>query len=158
MRIIISPAKKMNADTDGFAPETEPCFLAETERLQRAMQGMTREELQALWRCGDALAELNVRRLRDMDLRRGLAPALFAYEGIQYQYMAPDVFTREQLDYVREHLRILSGFYGLLRPFDGVTPYRLEMEARLKTDGAADLYSFWETAWPGSWRRRRTAW
>ena len=78
-----------------------------------------------------------------MDLRRGLAPAIMAYEGIQYQYMAPGVFTREALDYVSEHLRILSGFYGVLLPFDGVTPYRLEMQAKLPVGGAKDLYGFW---------------
>ena len=78
-----------------------------------------------------------------MDLRRRLTPALLSYEGIQYQYMAPGVFEAGQLDYVREHLRILSGFYGLLRPFDGVTPYRLEMQARLAVDGCRDLYAFW---------------
>lgn len=78
-----------------------------------------------------------------MDLRRGLTPAILSYEGIQYRYMAPDVFTDAQFDYLQEHLRILSGFYGLLRPFDGVTPYRLEMQAKLSVDGAKDLYAFW---------------
>ena len=57
--------------------------------------------------------------------------------------MAPAVFTDGEYDYVQAHLRILSGFYGLLRPFDGVTPYRLEMQARLAVDGARDLYAFW---------------
>ena len=57
--------------------------------------------------------------------RRNLTPAVMAYEGIQYCYMAPGVMETSHLDYLREHLRILSGFYGLLRPFDGVTPYRL---------------------------------
>ena len=57
--------------------------------------------------------------------------------------MAPGVFTNDELDYVQEHLRILSGFYGVLRPFDGVTPYRLEMQARLKIGEAKDLYSYW---------------
>ena len=78
-----------------------------------------------------------------MDLRRGLTPALLAYKGIQYRYMAPGVMEAAQLDYLREHLRILSGFYGLLRPFDGVTPYRLEMQARLAAEGFRDLYGFW---------------
>ena len=78
-----------------------------------------------------------------MDLRRRLTPALLAYEGIQYRYMAPGVFETGQLAYIREHLRILSGFYGLLRPFDGVAPYRLEMQAKLSVDGHKDLYSFW---------------
>ena len=143
MRIIISPAKKMREDTDTLAPWDLPAFLADTERLKAALQGMTPQELQALWRCNDAIARQNVARLAAMDLRRRLTPAILAYEGIQYQYMAPGVFTAEELDYIQEHLRILSGFYGLLRPFDGVTPYRLEMQARLSADGEEDLYAFW---------------
>ena len=55
-----------------------------------------------------------------------------AYQGIQYQYMAPDVFEEGYFSYVQKHLRILSGFYGILKPFDGIVPYRLEMQARLK--------------------------
>ena len=143
MQIIVSPAKKMNVDVDSFAPEGLPVFLAETERLKTTLQGMTPEALQALWRCNDAIARQNVERLAGMDLRRRLTPAILSYEGIQYQYMAPGVFTEEQLQYIREHLRILSGFYGILRPFDGVTPYRLEMQARLSVDGCRDLYAFW---------------
>ena len=107
--------------------------------------GAGEKELQALWKCNDAITGLNVERLRDMDLRRRLTPAVLAYEGIQYRYMAPGVFETGQLAYIREHLRILSGFYGLLRPFDGVTPYRLEMQARLSVDGHKDLYGFWGT-------------
>lgn len=143
MRIIISPAKKMNPDLDGPAPEALPQFLGEAERLKEALQAMTPKELQALWKCNDVIAGQNVARLRTMELRRRLTPALFAYEGLQYRYMAPRVFTSEHLAYVREHLRILSGFYGLLRPFDGVTPYRLELQAKLSVDGCKDLYGFW---------------
>ncbi len=143
MRIIISPAKKMNIDRDSFAVEATPQFLADTERLMAALGAMSDGELQTLWKCNDAIARQNVARLRDMDLRRGLTPAILSYEGIQYRYMAPRVMEAGQLDYLRERLRILSGFYGLLRPFDGVTPYRLEMQARLSVDGAKDLYAFW---------------
>ena len=143
MRIIIAPAKKMNTDLDSFAPEGLPRFLDRTERLKTALQAMSSSELQALWRCNDAIAALNVERLRGMDLRRRLTPAVLAYEGIQYRYMAPGVFETGHYAYIREHLRILSGFYGLLRPFDGVTPYRLEMCAKLSVDGHKDLYDFW---------------
>lgn len=143
MRIIISPAKKMNIDLDSFAPEGLPLFLPEAERLKEVLQKMTPRQLQTLWRCSDTLAAQNVERLATMDLYHRLTPAVLAYEGIQYQYMAPGVFSAEQLDYIREHLRILSGFYGLLRPFDGVTPYRLEMQAKLPVDGCSDLYGFW---------------
>ena len=143
MRIIIAPAKKMVVDTDSFAVDDLPQFLEQAERLKAVLQTMSPKKLQSLWKCSDAIAKLNVERLEHMDLRRNLTPAIIAYEGIQYRYMAPGVMETAHLDYLREHLRILSGFYGLLRPFDGVTPYRLEMQAQLKVDGCRDLYQFW---------------
>ena len=143
MRIIISPAKKMVVDTDSFAVKDPPIFLERAERLKSALQDMSPAELQALWKCNAAIAKLNVERLSAIDLRRRLTPAILSYEGIQYQYMAPRVMETAQLDRLQEHLRILSGFYGLLRPFDGVTPYRLEMQAKLPVDGHRDLYGFW---------------
>ena len=143
MRIIIAPAKKMVVDTDSFAVDNLPQFLERTGRLKTVLQGMSPKDLQALWKCNDAITKLNVERLEQMDLRRNLTPAVIAYEGIQYRYMAPGVMETAHLDYLREHLRILSGFYGLLRPFDGVTPYRLEMQAKLAVDGCRDLYQFW---------------
>lgn len=143
VRIIISPAKKMNSDPDSFPVAGLPLFLPQTERLLAALRAMSPGELQRLWKCNDAIARLNEGRLRVMDLRRGLTPAVMAYEGIQYQYMAPGVMESGQLSYLQEHLRIVSGFYGLLRPFDGVTPYRLEMQAKLAVDGSKDLYAFW---------------
>lgn len=143
MRIILSPAKKMRADTDNFPTQGLPAFLPQTRRLLAALRAMSPQALQALWRCSDAIARQNVERLASMDLERGLTPAVMAYEGIAYRYMAPGVLDRDSLAYLHAHLRILSGFYGLLRPFDGVTPYRLEMEARLALDGCRDLYGFW---------------
>ena len=143
MRIIISPAKKMNMDTDSLPIRALPRFLGRTEELLALLRAMSPEELKALWKCNDRLVRLNVERLADMNLRSQLTPAILAYEGIQYQYMAPGVFTGEELEYVQERLRILSGFYGVLRPFDGVLPYRLEMQARLKTPEGKDLYEFW---------------
>ena len=143
MRIIISPAKKMNADTDSLPVRDLPAFLEQTEELCRELQSKSPEELQKLWKCNDQIAAVNVERLRQMDLRRNLTPAVLAYEGIQYQYMAPNVFTNREYDYIQEHLRILSGFYGVLRPFDGVTPYRLEMQTKLKICEVKDLYSYW---------------
>ncbi|MBQ2756515.1 MAG: peroxide stress protein YaaA [Oscillospiraceae bacterium] len=144
MRIIISPAKKMNVDTDSLPCRDLPQFLEQTEELCAILQSMSYAELKKLWGCNDSIAALNVERLSVMDPRRSLTPAILAYEGIQYQYMAPQVFTERQFDYVQEHLRILSGFYGVLRPFDGVTPYRLEMQAKLKTYKGKDLYSYWD--------------
>ena len=143
MRIIISPAKKMNVDTDSLPYRDLPLFLPNTEEICRKLQGLSYEELKKLWKCNDQIAELNIRRLQNMDLHSRLTPAILAYEGIQYQYMAPGVFTVQEYAYIQEHLRILSGFYGVLRPFDGVTPYRLEMQAKLKIGECKDLYAYW---------------
>lgn len=143
MRIIISPAKKMKVDTDSFPYRDLPVFLSNTEEICGELRSMSYEELKKLWKCNDQIAQLNVRRLREMDLLGRLTPAVLAYEGIQYQYMAPGVFTDQEFGYIQEHLRILSGFYGILRPFDGVTPYRLEMQAKLKIGACKDLYAYW---------------
>ena len=143
MRIIISPAKKMNADMDTLPCRDLPAFLPKTQQLLDRLRSMDEGELKKLWKCNDQIAALNVARLQEMDLHRNLTPAIIAYEGIQYQYMAPDVFTQREYDYVQEHLRILSGFYGVLRPLDGVTLYRLEMQAKLRIGDAKDLYAFW---------------
>ena len=143
MRIIISPAKKMHVDTDSLAPEGLPQFLSEARRLLSALRAMPGPALQALWNCNDAIAALNMERLRHMDLERDLTPAILSYEGIQYQYMAPGVFETGQFEFIQEHLRILSGLYGVVRPLDGVAPYRLEMQAKLAVDGARNLYEFW---------------
>ena len=78
-----------------------------------------------------------------MDIHKRLTPAILSYEGIAFQYMAPAVFEDSSFDYVQEHLRILSGFYGVLKPMDGVTPYRLEMQARAGIDAHKDLYDLW---------------
>ena len=143
LRIIISPAKKMNQDTDSLAWTALPAFLDQTSQLLSVLRAMSYAQLKTLWRCNDQIAALNFDRIQTMDLTAGLTPAILAYEGIQYQYMAPDVFTYDEFDYIQERLRILSGFYGLLCPFDGVRPYRLEMQAKLAVDGHKDLYSFW---------------
>ena len=143
LRIIISPAKKMNQDTDSLAWTALPAFLDQTSQLLSVLRAMSYAELKTLWRCNDQIAALNFQRIQNMDLTSGLTPAILAYEGIQYQYMAPGVFTYDEFDYIQERLRILSGFYGLLCPFDGVRPYRLEMQAKLAVAGHKDLYSFW---------------
>lgn len=143
MKFIISPAKTMNIDTDSLAPQTLPRFLEQAEELKDYLQTLDYAACKALWNCSDALAGPNFERLAHMDLRRSLTPALLAYEGIQYQYMAPGVFTEQELRYVQEHLRILSGLYGLLRPLDGVVPYRLEMQAHPVGFRCRTLYEFW---------------
>ena len=143
MRIIISPAKKMRTDEDCFECSALPSFLPRTEQLLKVLQGMSPKALQQLWKCNDKIAAQNVDRIRQMDLYSRLTPAILAYDGIQYQHMGPGAFTDEEMAYVQEHLRILSGFYGAFRPLDGVTPYRLEMQAKLSVNDQKDLYAFW---------------
>lgn len=147
MKIIISPAKKMNINTDDMEVKTSPIFIDRADELRKWIRGMTYMEAKKLWGCNDKIAALNFERFQTMDLTRGLTPALLAYEGIQYQYMAPQIFEYDHWDYAEEHLRILSGFYGILRPLDGVVPYRLEMQAKGSPYGSLDgrnLYGFWK--------------
>lgn len=144
MRIIISPAKKMRIDTDTLVFEALPQFMKDTEHLSKLLKKLSYEEARELWKCNDKIATYNYQLLKKTDLYSNLTPALLAYEGIQYQYMAPVVFQTKELEYVKEHLRILSGFYGVLKPFDGVIPYRLEMQAKLKGKGFHSLYEFWK--------------
>lgn len=143
MKMIISPAKKMNVDTDTYETDGLPEFMEDARILRDTVKALSFEQAKALWKCNEKLARLNYERFQTMDLEHALTPAVIAYEGLQYQHMAPGVFTSEELSYIREHLYILSGFYGLLRPFDGVVPYRLEMQAGLSVKGCKDLYGFW---------------
>lgn len=142
MKIIISPAKKMNI-TDTMEWKGMPVYLEQAEKLKDYIRSLSYEEARNLWKCNDKIAQLNYERFRDMELERNLTPAVFSYEGIQYQYMAAEVLDYDALAYLQQHLRILSGFYGILRPFDGIVPYRLEMQAKAAVEGCKDLYDYW---------------
>lgn len=144
MKIIISPAKKMNVKTDILPYRSMPVFLKDTKKLMQWVQTLSFSEAQKLWECNEKLAGLNFDRFKDMKLNKNLTPALLSYEGIQYQYMAPEVFTEKEWNYVQRRLRILSGFYGVLKPLDGTVPYRLEMQAKARVNGTKDLYDFWK--------------
>jgi len=143
MKIILSPAKKMNTDTESPDYFGLPIYIDRTEEIFAWLKSKPHEELQKMWGCNDKIAEQNFERLATLDIRKQLTPAVLAYEGIAYQYMAPAVFEDGHYDYVQEHLRILSAFYGLLRAMDGVIPYRLEMQVKASVNGAKDLYDFW---------------
>lgn len=143
MKIIMSPAKKMNVDLDGLAPARLPEFVHQASDILAWLKAQSYEELRHLWKCNDKIAEQNIDRIAHMDLKNNLTPAVLSYEGIAYQYMAPAVFEDKQYDYIQKHLRILSAFYGVLKPMDGVTPYRLEMQAKASIAGHKDLYELW---------------
>ena len=157
MKIILSPAKKMKVLDEGgsFGQSfygfeiTKPQYLEKTEEISAWLKGQSYAELKRLWGCSDKIAEQNFNRLAEMDLYRNLTPAVLSYEGLAYQYMAPAVFEDGHFDYVQEHLRILSAFYGVLRAMDGVTPYRLEMQAKAEIGGhgiGSGSATVWESA------------
>lgn len=145
MKIIIAPAKKMKRDLDNFPVQTMPQFLNETKVLEQFLKSRNDVQLKELWQASDRVIQSSKTQLDEMDLTHRLTPAIIAFSGIQYQYMAPDLFTQPALDYIRKNLRILSGFYGSLRPFDGVCPYRLEMKTQMIGFKDYSLYHFWNS-------------
>lgn len=170
LQVIISPAKQMRAAQDAFEVLGIPPFVRETARLHRALLDIERNEgsggLQALWNVSDKLLGPCLNTLHefgpilksgDLDnpaLARHLSPAVMSYHGIQYQSMAPEVMDSTQLAWLQDHLWILSGLYGCVRPFHAVEPYRLEMGAKLAVDDARDLYAFWSDSSHGPSLRR----
>lgn len=143
MKIILSPAKKMITDTDSIAPDGLPEFIEKTTEIQSWLKSKSKEELKTIWKCNDKIAEQNFHRLENMNLYQMLTPAVLSYDGIAFQYMGPTVFEDGQFAYIQNHLRILSAFYGVLKPMDGVTPYRLEMQAKVAIGDDKNLYEYW---------------
>ena len=144
MKIIISPAKKMINECNYILDMSTPIFLDKTKQLLNHLQHLPYTELKKLLACNEEIATLNYQRFQNMQLNDNVNPALLSYDGIQYKYMAPDIFEESFYPYINKHLRILSGFYGLLKPFDGIVPYRLEMQAKLNTSFCKNLYDFWK--------------
>lgn len=143
MKIIISPAKGMTDAVEFPESIGNPIYLNKTELLLHYLKSLDLLKLKALLCCNDNIAALNYERYQKMDLSQQGTAAIVSYEGIQYQYMAPRIFLQEYYSYVQEKVRILSGFYGILKPLDSVFPYRLEMQAKLNTGFCRNLYDFW---------------
>jgi len=143
MKIILSPAKQMIKDTDSLQGESTPAFAQDAKQLCAALLALDPSALKKLWGCSEKLAGESLAMMEAMRFEGVQTPAILAYNGIAYKYMQPGVFEAGEFDYLREHLRILSGLYGVLRPMDGVEPYRLEMQAKLSVNGAKDLYAYW---------------
>lgn len=138
----------MRTDCDFLPPRSIPCYLDKAETLVSYLKSLGFEELRSLLACNNDIAQLNYERYQHMDLKShgNAQPAILSYDGIQYKYMAPQVFEDQYYTYIEEHLRILSGLYGIVRPFDGIVPYRLEMQAQLKTPFCSSLYEYWGTS------------
>lgn len=143
MKIIISPAKRMNSDAIYLEACHQPVYIKESEVLLKIIQTFDCEQLKYILETNDTIALNAYHDFHKMNLALKGTPALLSYDGIQYSSMAPHVFTDEQLQYVDEHVRILSGFYGILRPLDEVHPYRLELNNRFNYASWKSLYAFW---------------
>lgn len=148
--MIVSPAKKMVVSDEEPRPRSAPQFLEEAGVLARELRSLGRAGAQEVWRCSERLADENWARTRTLaeDLMAepaGLTAAVASYSGIQYTHLAAPVMDQVQLAWLARHLRIVSGLYGLVRPLDGVVPYRLEMQARLCVGGCRNLYEFWDS-------------
>ncbi|MET0155011.1 MAG: YaaA family protein [Rickettsiales bacterium] len=147
--LLLSPAKNMreSAPYYHFCP-TVPEALNEAEALIETMRGFSVADIQRLMGVSDAIAELNARRFADYDTGRlrqgGGVPALLAFNGDVYRNIATATYGADDFAFAQRKIRILSGLYGLLRPFDLILPYRLEMGLKLKTHGADNLYAFWK--------------
>ena len=142
MKIIISPAKKMRRE-EYVAPLHRPMFLKEAGELLSFLRSLSDSEMAKVWKVKGALLSSSLSSLSMLSLEDIGSPAIFSYDGIQYTYMSPSSFTDSMLEYAEKNLRIISGFYGLLRPLDGVGTYRLEMESPISIPGYGDLYSYW---------------
>lgn len=137
MQILISPAKQMKP-CDDFVSMTQPLFQKEAHQLMDRLATYSLTELKNLYACSDAIAQKAYESIHQYD-QAPIYPALFYFHGIQYTYMAPDVFTDQEMQYVQAHVRIGSGLYGLLRPLDGIKAYRLELNQK----PGINLYDFW---------------
>ncbi|PHN01209.1 peroxide stress protein YaaA [Flavilitoribacter nigricans] len=146
MLILLSPAKSLNFEPSDIGEHTEARLLDDSDRLVKELKKKSVRSLKKLMSVSDAIAELNVQRFQEYERPFAIGnakQAVLAFDGDVYTGMQADTFTREDLDFAQEHLRILSGLYGLLRPMDLIRAYRLEMGTRLRTGRRKNLYEFW---------------
>jgi cytoplasmic iron level regulating protein YaaA (DUF328/UPF0246 family) len=146
MIAIISPAKRLDFDNRVDFKPTEVRFKKETKSLIETLRQKSEKEVQTLMSLSDRLANLNLERYQQFQTDatpKDAKQALFAFQGDVYQGMQADTFDKNDVDYAQQHLRMLSGLYGILRPLDMIQPYRLEMGTKLSINGHDTLYSFW---------------
>jgi cytoplasmic iron level regulating protein YaaA (DUF328/UPF0246 family) len=142
MLVVISPAKKLDMDTvEGVTP-TQPMFLDRATELAKVAGKLKVKDLQNLMHISENLAKLNADRFKDFGQMDRKAAAL-AFAGDTYQGLEATTLDPDDMAYAQDHLRILSGLYGVLRPLDEIEPYRLEMGSRLKTKRGKSLYDYW---------------
>ena len=145
MLIVLSPAKALNFTAPArAAPMTTPEMAADIAELSVTAKKLTVRQLRSLMDLSDSLATLNRERFQAFDpaMEDGLQAA-FAFNGDVYSGLKARELDKKGLAYAQAHVRILSGLYGLLKPLDGIQPYRLEMGTSLKTKRGKTLYAFW---------------
>lgn len=142
MRMILSPTKKMQSGSGKDRVLHRPQFLEETVQLWEVLREFASYELESAFRINPQLALQAACDFQDFSPEAKGEEALFSYIGLAFSNLQPETFSEEELRFCDETLRILSGFYGLVRPLDGIQPYRLEMGCKLQFDGK-NLYQFW---------------
>ncbi len=146
MLLIISPSKTQQMEGRTVEKYSQPALLAQSKQLVRQLSGLSEKELAALMKMSPKLAALTFERYQQFSLPftpDNARQALLLFRGDQFGTIAVDGYSEDDFLFVQEHLRILSGLYGVLRPLDLMQPYRLEMATRLATDRGKNLYAFW---------------
>jgi cytoplasmic iron level regulating protein YaaA (DUF328/UPF0246 family) len=147
MLIVISPAKKLDYSSPVAAKNySQPQLLDHSAELLQGLKKLSPQDVCALMGLSDNLGALNYERFQAWDrpfTKDNARPAILAFKGDVYQGLDADSMTDKQLDWAQDHLRILSGLYGLLRPMDLMQPYRLEMGTKFANQRGKDLYQFW---------------
>jgi cytoplasmic iron level regulating protein YaaA (DUF328/UPF0246 family) len=150
MLYLLSPAKSLDYDTpvppEVAARATRPVFVDEAAALIDVLKARTPAEVASLMSLSDPLAQLNVARYaawRPRFTDHNSKPAALAFDGDVYGGLDAKTLSPDELDWAQQHVVILSGLYGVLRPLDRLQPYRLEMGTKLPTAGARDLYGYW---------------
>lgn len=148
MLTLISSAKTL--DFTGPLPtqqHSQPEFIHQADTLVKLCRNLTPTQISSLMSISDKLAKLNANRYAQWQKKADLnnaRQAIFAFKGEIYHGLHPEDFTQKDIDFAQQHLRILSGLYGILRPLDLIQPYRLEMSTKLQNKQGKDLYAFWQ--------------
>ena len=149
MIILLSPAKTLDyEESDIDISYTVPSLLSKSKILIENLKNKEATEISDLMNISEKLALLNSERYKSWKglkkVSNNSKPAIFVFKGDVYQGLNIESFNKEDLEYSQNHLRLLSGLYGLLRPLDIIEPYRLEMGTKLKTNEGKNLYEFWD--------------
>ena len=147
MKTLISPSKTLNFDTDTNCDFNTNCRLIDhTNELHKILINFSKSDLKELMSVSDKIAELNYKRFKnweDPSISNSSKQAIFAFKGDVYSGLDADSISENKFDFLQNNLRIISGFYGLIRPFDKILPYRLEMGTKLENPKGKNLYQFW---------------